>query len=90
GVPKDAEKALDLLIKAACKNNTDAELKLSQLFYTGVGDEIPKDYVKALFWCVMAERNGHDGASKIHEELKKDPRYKESMDLIKKVEADKR
>lgn len=84
-VPKDAEKALDLLIKAACKNNTDAELKLSQLFYTGVGEEIPEDYGKALFWCVMAERNGHEGASKIHEELKKDPRYKEAETKLRQV-----
>ena len=88
GVPKDVEKAVDLLKKSANKRNSDAAYKLARLYLTG--EEVPEDYYETLFWCVEAEREGHREASALLEELSKDPRYQEARDLLDQVEAEMR
>ena len=74
GVDKDAQKAFDLLSKAANKGYTDSQYALALMYARGV--DVPFDKEKALYWL-----NKSIATNKSHEEDKK-----EVLDFIKKNE----
>ncbi|WP_286037308.1 tetratricopeptide repeat protein [Enterobacter asburiae] len=55
GVPKDMKKAFELYQVAAELGNTDAQVDLGDMYYSG--EETPQSYEKANYWYEKASKN---------------------------------
>jgi uncharacterized protein len=60
GVPKDRDRALELLRTAAAKNDPDAEFYLGNVYASGAG--VPKNIPEAVLWYQKAAAQKHPAA----------------------------
>ncbi len=57
--------AVDLLRQLADEGEVIAQLKLAQLYHSGVEGTLDADHGEALFWCMKADSHGYDEAGEL-------------------------
>ena len=62
GIPQDYAQAIQWYLKAANRNNADAQFNLGLLYYSGQGQGVPQDYAKAAQWLLKAANQNNADA----------------------------
>ncbi len=63
GVPKDRTKAAELCVKSAEGNDSDAQIHLSVMYYSG--DGVPQDMTRTYYWACRALLAGNKKADNL-------------------------